>query len=113
MYDGDTLIWGTEPDGTTPSDVTPSPTEPKTDPTTEPQEEPAPSGDTGIYGDADNDGDVDIVDVLALNQYLLGVGDIKSEKNADVDENTILNDTDAMNILKSLVKLVTLPVKAS
>ncbi len=113
MYDGDTLIWGTEPDGTTPSDVTPSSTEPKTDPTTEPQEEPAPSGDTGIYGDADNDGDVDIVDVLALNQYLLGVGDIKSEKNADVDENTILNDTDAMNILKSLVKLVTLPVKAS
>ncbi len=83
----------------------PTPTEPT------PTEE-NPSGDV-TYGDVDGDGDIDIVDVLTLNQCLLGVDDVEkiNTKNADVDNNGILEDADAMNILKSLVNLVKLPVK--
>ncbi|MEE5993898.1 MAG: endo-1,4-beta-xylanase [Oscillospiraceae bacterium] len=64
------------------------------------------------YGDVNCDGEVDIADVLLLNQHLLGIEDIDTEgqKNADVDNNGAVNDTDALNILKSLVDLVTLPV---
>jgi endoglucanase len=71
-----------------------------------------PDGDI-LYGDADNDGDVDIIDVLKLNQYLLSLTDLPAQglKNADVDRDTKLNDSDAINILKSLVDLVKLPVK--
>ena len=106
MYDGDTLIWGTEPDGTTPSDVLPAPTEPQQEEPTKPAE---PSD--ALYGDVDDNGIVDIADVLMLNQNLLGIAEIKNQKNADVDLNGKINDTDALNILKSLVDLVTLPIK--
>ena len=70
--------------------------------------------DSVSYGDVDVDGDVDVIDVLVLNQYLLGVTKIGDDglKNADVDNNGEIGDADAMNILKSLVKLVTLPVVA-
>ncbi len=89
-------------------------TEPET---TEPQEttesETTPDPTDTVYGDVDNSGSVDIVDVLTLNQYLLGVSeDPINEKTADVDNNNIINDADAMNILKSLVKLVTLPIES-
>ena len=76
-------------------DEAPEPSTPVTEPT---------------YGDVDGDGDIDIVDVLTLNQYLLGIGDLKVEANADVDGDNKITDADALNILKSLVKLVTLPV---
>jgi endoglucanase len=84
-------------------------------------EEEAPKADSDtpetptdtLYGDVDCDGDVDIVDVLRLNQYLLSLAEVTPQGliNADVDINGIQNDTDAMNILKSLVNLVALPVK--
>ena len=66
-----------------------------------------------VYGDVDCNGVVDIADVLLLNQYLLGIADIENPQgkiNGNVDLNDSLNDTDALNILKSLVDLVTLPV---
>ncbi len=95
--------------------------EPATEPTaetpttepTEPVTEPATETKTPDYGDVDCDGDVDIVDVLTLNQYLVGIDGIKpdGEKNADVDTDKQITDADAMNILKSLVKLVTLPIQ--
>lgn len=63
------------------------------------------------YGDVDGNGSITIVDVLTVNQYLLGISeDTINEKNADVDNNGIVDDADAMNILKSLVNLVTLPI---
>lgn len=68
---------------------------------------------TTTYGDVDCNGTVDIADVLLLNQNLLGIADIgnpQGKVNADVDNNGSMNDTDALNILKSLVDLVTLPV---
>ena len=61
-----------------------------------------------VTGDVNEDGTVDIVDVLALNQYLLGLADISDSGkiSADVDSNNIINDSDAMNILKYLVHLI-------
>ena len=68
----------------------------------------------GAYGDVDVDGDTDIIDVLKLNQYLLSLTELSEDglKNADVDLSGSVNDTDAINILKSLVNLVSLPVNA-
>lgn len=83
------------------------------EPTTTPTETTAPDSKV-VYGDVDCDGTVTILDVLTLNQHLLGIGEELKEggdKNADVDNNNVLDDTDAMNILKSLVNLVSLPVK--
>ncbi|MEE5992202.1 MAG: dockerin type I repeat-containing protein [Oscillospiraceae bacterium] len=66
------------------------------------------------YGDVNADGIVDIADVLTLNQHLLGIGDLEGDgnKNADVDLNGTVDDADALNILKSLVDLVSLPIQA-
>ena len=106
-YNSVTLVY--EYDGTTPVEPTettePTPTE-SDEPTSEPD-------DSVTFGDVDGNGEVNIVDVLTLNQYLLGVSDSDevNQKNADVDKDGTINDTDAMNILKSLVNLVTLPVE--
>ena len=66
------------------------------------------------YGDVNLDGEVDVVDVLIVNKYLLGVAQLEGDSriNADVDKNGTIEDADAMNILKSVVKLVTLPISA-
>ena len=72
-----------------------------------------PSSSSTVCGDVDCDNDVDIVDVLRLNQYLLSLTNISTQgqTNADVNNDKSLKDDDAMNILKSLVGLVALPVK--
>ncbi len=64
------------------------------------------------YGDVNGDGSVDVVDVLLLNKYLLGVAnlDAQARANADVNKDGAIADNDAMNILKSVVKLVELPI---
>ena len=127
MYDGDTLLWGEEPDGTKPAPYTPptrsgadvttptdgptdAPTDAPTDKPTEPQDDPVPTG--VLYGDADVNGVVDILDVIALNKSLLGGLTLTDEgrMNADVDINKTVDTTDALNVLKAVVKLVTLPV---
>ena len=91
------------------------PTEPATEPpTTEATTEAVTESiSPSLYGDIDCDNDVDIVDVLILNQYLLGVADVSKEglANADVNNDTLVDDDDAMNVLKSLVNLVSLPVQ--
>ncbi len=70
-------------------------------------ETPVQPADYAI-GDVDGSGVVDIVDVLALNKYLLGVGDVSDAGRtaADVDKNKKVEDSDAMNILKYVVKLI-------
>ncbi|MDE5583485.1 MAG: glycoside hydrolase family 9 protein [Ruminococcus sp.] len=62
MYDGDTLIWGTEPDGTTPS---------ATD-STKPDKPTNPSGSESkvLYGDADESGEVNINDCVLIMQSI-------------------------------------------
>ncbi len=104
----------TEPD-TVPTEPDTVPTEPDTVPTepdTEPTEEPTVPVAI-LYGDADESGVVDIMDVIAINKSLLGslkLGDM-GKTNADVDCNGAIDTTDALNILKAVVKLVVLPVK--
>ena len=61
-------------------------------------------------GDVNVDGTIDIIDVLALNQYLLGIykpSDAGIDA-ADVNYDGVVDDADAMKILKSLVGLETL-----
>ncbi len=120
MYDGGTLIWGTEPDGTTPDDVQPStkPTEPDTEPDTDPDTEPdtEPGGSAAAnYGDVDLDGTVNVLDIIVLNKALLGSGESLSDqaiKNADVDNDGKPSANDSLNIMKYIVKIIDkLPVK--
>ena len=78
-------------------------------------EEPATQGslpEVTVWGDADDDGDCDIIDVITVNKEQLGSETLseQGQANADVDQSGDLSFTDAVNIMKSLVDLVTLPV---
>ena len=89
------------------------PTAPPTEPgTEEPTTLPTSELEDILYGDADDDGKVDIMDVIALNKSLLGSYTLtpQGKINADVDRNDLIDTTDALNVLKAVVKLVTLPV---
>lgn len=96
MYAEDERVWGTPPeDAPEPDFVAPSPV-------------------TGVkYGDVNEDGSVDLVDVILLNKYLMIGQKVSAQglKNADVDKNGEADEVDSLNILKSIIKLVTLPVK--
>ncbi len=82
-----------------------------------PTDPPKPTGEdtTGNdpsnikYGDVNCDNDVDILDVIALNKYLLGAQELSAQGriNADVDANKDIDSTDSLNILKCVVKLIT------
>ncbi len=100
MYDGDTLIWGIEPDGTTPEDVT--------EPATEEESETSTDVPALDYGNVDLQGEVDIVDVITLCQALMGSGALNAEQAAvaDVDLSGKVDSSDALIILRYLVKLI-------
>ena len=63
-----------------------------------------------IKGDVTEDEEIGIVDVLAINQTLLGIHTLSNygELAGDVNGNGSLDDADAMTILKSLVGLAEL-----
>ena len=92
-------------DPTEPRPIDPQPTDPQ------PSEQlPAVT----LYGDVDCNGTVDILDVITLNKNIM-VGDpitLQGKVNADVDRSDPLapNETDALNILKAVVELITLPL---
>ena len=109
MYVNDVLVWGTEPDGTTPEDV-----DPATDPSTEPGEP--------LYGDADCDGEVKMNDVVLVMQSLANKdkyglnGSDKDHIKADGADNADvylrgdgLSTMDALSIQKFLLEMTTLP----
>ena len=58
-------------------------------------------------GDANLDCKVDIIDVIAVNKYILGVGilDNTGLKNADMDGNGTADDVDSMALLKSILEI--------
>ena len=108
------------PAPTTPTETT-APTDPAdtteaTDPTAPLPTFTDPTDEYGavVYGDVDESGIVDILDVIAVNKSLLGGLTLSDQgkANADVDHNKSVDTTDALNILKAVVKLVTLPVKS-
>lgn len=74
MYDGDTLIWGEEPDGTKPSETT-----------------TASGTDKTKLGDANEDGEITIADAVVIMQTLANSDEFKlseqAAKNADVTGN--------------------------
>jgi len=74
---------------------------------TPPTDSPAPS-----YGDIDEDGELSIMDVILINKSLLGGATLSpaAKTNADVDKSGAVDTTDALIVLKAVVKLVTLPV---
>lgn len=77
-----------------------------------PTETDPPSGDI-LYGDVDESGKVDILDVIALNKNLMVNDPISAQgrKNADVDKSGTIDEVDSLNILKYVVELLdSLPV---
>lgn len=111
----------------------PTPTEPKTTtepttensepeettgpmPTTEPTTEPTSQNPaTSVrYGDVNQDETIDIMDVIALNKFLLGSASLDETQKvaADVDLNEAIEATDSLNILKYVVEIIpALPTK--
>lgn len=81
----------------------PETTEPTPDSTN-----PTPGQDSTRYGDVNLDGDVDILDVIYLNRFLLGSAGLNDQarRNANVDLNTDIDSTDSLIILKHIVKLI-------
>ena len=77
----------------------------------------APAETTGkdaVIGDVTLDGAVDIMDVIALNKFLLGSETLSDEAKAagDADGNGSLDSTDSLNILKFVVEIVSeLPIQ--
>ncbi|MBR4100451.1 MAG: glycoside hydrolase family 9 protein [Oscillospiraceae bacterium] len=90
-------------EGDVEEEPTTKPTEPDTgdEPT---EDEP---GDV-LYGDADCNGEVDILDVIVLNRNILGAGSLtkQGQKNADVNEDGKPGSDDALAILKYVVKVI-------
>lgn len=85
-------------------------TEPTTEPTTQPATEPTTLPTGALQpGDLNIDGMVDIVDVVLMNKYLLGLSELKGDAlaNADVDANGKVDSDDGLNILKFALEMIT------
>ena len=111
MYDGDTLIWGTEPDGTTAKPTQPASKGSDENPIDEPVSQPSSSeSDTVLYGDANLDGKVSISDAVRILQYIANGQKYALEEqgliNADVDGKAGVTGSDAMEIQKYDAKVI-------
>ena len=123
MYVDGALVWGEEPDGTVPtkSDYVPTRSAQKgsnADDPTEPSEPDTGDIDADLYGDANDDGSVDMSDVVmvmqdCLNPKKYGVNGTssdciteKGEANADVDGKDGVTPNDALLIQKYTLKLI-------
>lgn len=60
------------------------------------------------YGDVNEDGTVDILDVIKLNKYLLGSDKLSDQGklNADVVSDHTIDTTDALTVLKCVVEIL-------
>ena len=111
-------IAGTAPKPTEPKTTEPKTTEPKTTETkptetkpaeTKPTETTTPGAKPTVqYCDVNCDGEITIMDVIALNKQLLGVGDLteQGKANADVDVSGTIDGEDSLNVLKRVIELL-------
>ncbi|MBP3243132.1 MAG: glycoside hydrolase family 9 protein [Ruminococcus sp.] len=71
MYVDGNLVWGTEPDGTTPEDVQPTTTTKESGSTTTTTTTTATGTDKPyVYGDADDNGTVSVSDIVCVLQFV-------------------------------------------
>lgn len=84
------------------SGSTPQPSEKTSETTSETTE------DKVHWGDADESGSIDILDVITVNKAILGKEKIseQGEKNADVNQNGKPDSADALSILKCIVGIL-------
>lgn len=89
-----------EPTETEPSHTTTQPTETET--TTQVK--------TGLSGDVDENGEIDILDVILMNKIILGKDTVfgQGEINADIDSDGKITPTDSLMLMKAIVGLITL-----
>ncbi len=64
---------------------------------------------SGLKGDADNNGEVDILDVITINKAIMGKENLSAEglKNIDFDGNGKPDSNEAMTVLKLIVGMIT------
>ncbi|MDE6731087.1 MAG: 1,4-beta-glucanase [Oscillospiraceae bacterium] len=84
----------------------PKPTEPK--PTDDTQGSTGSDDPEILWGDADENGKVEIVDVVLMNRVYVGIDKISDtgKTNADTDQDGKISLSDSMNVLKLLVHLL-------
>lgn len=105
MYDGTTLVYGTEPDGTTPGEVIVNPpvtTTAATDGTTDTTTTTVQK----LVGDVNNDGIISIADVVMLARYVSQDDELDlklvAKQNTDVNADDEINAADVSDLSRSL-----------
>ncbi|MDQ2087161.1 glycoside hydrolase family 9 protein [Herbivorax sp. ANBcel31] len=104
VYSDGLLIFGEEPDGSTPEDTpTPTPT-------------PTPEPDTFTYGDLNGDGIIDSTDYMLLSRYILEISDlpqVDTEGNpypghlaADLNDDGQIDSTDSTLLQRYILEII-------
>ena len=102
----------TETTAPKPTETTaPKPTEttaPKPTETTAPKPTDAtkPGGKADKYGDVNGDKEINIMDVISINKFLLGISELKAPANADVDKSGVVDSNDSLLILKFALEMI-------
>ncbi len=109
MYVNDVLVWGTEPDGTTPEDV--EPTEPDVEEQTTTEAPTEPSTDGHLWGDANVNGDVEVADAILIMAHVVNPEVYPlydaGPYNADVYQHGDgIGINDAVSVQKLITKLI-------
>ena len=101
------IVYG-EVSGSTP----PKPTEPTESTEVKPTEPETGSTGETVYGDTDCNGDVQMVDMIMLNKYLMIGEEVTPQGliNADVDLDGEVSQSDGLNILRYIIDLIDLPI---
>ncbi len=73
-----------------------------------------PTAATMIPGDTNDDGTLDIMDVILLNKYLLGSAklDAAAQKAADMNGDEKIDSTDSLEVLKAVLGIQSEPIAA-
>ena len=102
VYDGNTLLYGSEPTGGPTSEPAATPT---AGPTNTPDETPVVTNPPSNLGDVNGDGFIDIVDALLIAQYYVGLTNIDTT-NANTNCDVSVDIVDALLIAQYFVGLI-------